>query len=144
MVSGALSVTDQEVAAALRPIFEKAAYHMGMAFQIRDDMMDYQPSVNEGKPYYKDIAESKITLPLLGALSNSGDSEYRPRVVAWIRRLEQGDSKALDQIVEFVDRYRGLEFAGGVLHHHQLLAREQLSRLPGSPWQEALLKIAGT
>jgi len=143
MVSGALSVPRPADPSAYRLVFEKAAYHMGMAFQIRDDMMDYQPSVNEGKPYYKDIAESKITLPLLGALSNSGDSEYRPRVVAWIRRLEQGDSKALDQIVEFVDRYRGLEFAGGVLHHHQLLAREQLSRLPGSPWQEALLKIAG-
>ena len=143
MVSGALSVTDQEVAAALRPIFEKAAYHMGMAFQIRDDMMDYQPALNSGKPYYKDIAESNITLPLLGALCNAGFKDNYPSVKAWIRRLEQRESQGLDQIVDFVERYNGLEFAARVLHHHQTKAREQLSLLPPSPWQEARLKIAG-
>ncbi|MFA5288096.1 MAG: polyprenyl synthetase family protein [Bacteroidales bacterium] len=143
MVSGALSVPGSEISSAFRPVFEKAAYHMGMAFQIQDDIMDYQPAANVGKPYYKDITESKITLPLLGALSNGGDGQYRPRVVAWIRRLEQGDRSALDQIVGFVDKYQGLEFATGVLRHHQLLAQERLGRLPGSPWQEALLKIAG-
>ena len=143
MVSGALSVRGSEVSSAYRPVFEKAAYHMGMAFQIRDDMMDYQPAANVGKPYYKDIAESKITLPLLGALSNGGDSQNRPRVASWIRQLEQGDRSALDQIMGFVDKYQGLEFAAGVLHHHQIQAKEQISRLPGSPWQEALLKIAG-
>ena len=44
-----------------------------MAFQIHDDMMDYQPVVDSGKPYYQDIRESKITLPLLGAMANAGD-----------------------------------------------------------------------
>lgn len=143
MISGALSVPQKETSSVYRPVFEKAAYHMGMAFQIHDDMMDYQPVVNSGKPAYQDITESKITLPLLGALAHAGDGHFRYRIVDWIRNLEKGDNTALERILGFIDQYDGMGYASRVLQHHMLQAQDQLRGLPDSQWKDYLLKISG-
>ena len=144
MLSGALSVPEKGISSAFRSVFEKTAYHLGMAFQIHDDMMDYQPVVDSGKPYYQDIRESKITLPLLGAMANAGDGEHRLQVAGWIRKLEQGNEPALNRIIRFVQEYDGLGYAGNVLQHHLEQVKVQLRPLPDSPWKDYLLKISDT
>ncbi|HPV88617.1 MAG TPA: polyprenyl synthetase family protein [Bacteroidales bacterium] len=143
MLSGALSVPQKEISSVYRPVFEKVAFHMGMAFQIHDDMTDYRPVVDSKKQAYLDITDSKITLPLLGALANAGDVRYRPHIVEWVRELGQGDQTALDRIVSFIDKYEGMEYAARVLDYHILQAQDQLSRLPDSQWRDYLLKISG-
>ncbi|MFA5768480.1 MAG: polyprenyl synthetase family protein [Bacteroidales bacterium] len=144
MISGALSVPEKELSETYLPVIEKAAYHMGMAFQINDDIMDYCPVAESGKPCYQDIAESKITLPLLGALANAGEETFRPQVAAWIRRVEKEDWEALSQITAFVRTYDGLEYARKVRLHHNVKTQEQLKSLPPSQWRDCLLKISGT
>jgi len=144
MISGALSVPEKELSETYLPVIEKAAYHMGMAFQINDDIMDYCPVAESGKPCYQDIAESKITLPLLGALANAGEETFRPQVAAWIRRVEKEDREALSQITAFVRTYEGLEYARKVRLHHNVKTQEQLKSLPPSQWRDCLLKISGT
>ncbi|MDD3105737.1 MAG: polyprenyl synthetase family protein [Bacteroidales bacterium] len=143
MISGALSVPEKEISKTYMPIIEKAAYHLGMAFQINDDIMDYCPVEEVGKPCYQDIAESKITLPLLGALANAGEETYRPRVVEWIRQAENEDKEALLRIIDFVKKNDGLEYARKVWMHHNTKAQEQISTLPASQWRDCLLKISG-
>ncbi len=144
MVSGALSVPEKEISTAYMPVIEKAAYHMGMAFQINDDIMDYCPVAEAGKPCYQDIAESKITLPLLGALANAGEDIFRSRIAGWIRRVEEEDREALSEIIRFVKDYEGIEYARKVWLHHNMKAQEQLNALPPSQWRDCLLKILGT
>ncbi|HOO43228.1 MAG TPA: polyprenyl synthetase family protein [Bacteroidales bacterium] len=144
MISGALSVPEKELSETYLPVIEKAAYHMGMAFQINDDIMDYCPVTDLGKPCYQDIAESKITLPLLGALANAGEETFRPQVADWIRKVEKEGDQALSRIIEFVHSYNGMEYARKVWLHHNTKAQECLNALPPSPWRDCLLKISGT
>ena len=58
-------------------VLQKYAYLMGMAFQIRDDVFDYFPSDDIGKPSGHDLLEGKVTLPLLHAIAvaPAGESE---------------------------------------------------------------------
>jgi len=144
MISGALSVPEKELSEKYLPVIEKAAYHMGMAFQINDDIMDYSPVAESGKSCYQDIAESKITLPLLGALANAGEKNFRPQVAAWIRQVEKEDREAMSRIIAFVKTYDGMEYARKVWLHHSIKAQEHLNALPPSQWRDCLLKISGT
>jgi octaprenyl-diphosphate synthase len=144
MISGAMSVPEKNISEKYLQVIEKAAYHMGMAFQINDDVMDYCPVIEAGKPCYQDIAESKITLPLLGALANAGEETFRPQVAGWIRQAEKEDKEALSRIIEFVKTYEGMEYARKVWLHHNTKAQEQLNALPPSHWRDCLLKISGT
>lgn len=58
----------------------KFSKNIGLAFQIKDDILDYDGDEAIGKPLGQDILEQKITLPLLGAFYNSGkDEEMRIR-----------------------------------------------------------------
>ncbi len=67
---GAVSVSADEAIVAAAGTYGNA---LGMAFQIRDDILDYTGGEEIGKPVGIDLLEQKITLPLLGALENSGD-----------------------------------------------------------------------
>jgi octaprenyl-diphosphate synthase len=133
IMSGAMSVPEKEKAAEFKPLLEHAAYHMGMAFQIRDDLEDLQA----------DLAESKMTLPLLGALVHAGDQQHRPQVKTWIHSLEQGNNASMEPLLGFVEKHKGREYALQVLNHHTDSAREQLGRLPDSVWKECLLVLSG-
>lgn len=143
MVPGALSTGSSQEGPRLAPVFEKAAYHMGMAFQIHDDMLDYQPFLQSGKPAYLDISESKITLPLLGALSNAGEETYRVKVTEWMHQVEKGSRVAITKIIEFVDAYQGLAYAQQVCDAHRQQAVDALSTLPPSIWKDSLIELAG-
>ena len=144
MVSGTLSIPEKEAARHAVPVIEQIAYHMGMAFQISDDMLDYRPEISSGKPAYIDISESKITLPLLGALEQAGDKKNRPLVAEWIRQTVAGSNLALQQIIQFVDTYKGMEYAHRICRQHTDKADELINRLPPSEWRDYLLQISDT
>lgn len=94
---------------------EQFAYHLGLAFQMRDDIMDYSPQMSIGKPTGVDIAERKITLPLLGAIANAG-AGAREQVVD---DIENG---RFTRVIEFVAANHGLEYAQKVLENETSLA----------------------
>jgi geranylgeranyl pyrophosphate synthase len=90
-----------------------------------------------------DLAESKMTLPLLGALVHAGDQQHRPQVKTWIHSLEQGNNASMEPLLGFVEKHKGREYALQVLNHHTDSAREQLGRLPDSVRKECLLVLSG-
>lgn len=106
MMVGALlaKVSDAET---LQKI-EQAGQLLGRAFQIRDDIFDYQPTVQLGKPSGQDIAEHKITLPLIYVLQQ--ESKERDKVLKLLRH-EQLRRDEITFIIDFATRMGGIEYA---------------------------------
>ena len=69
--AGALAVGAPREKVALMHRFGEA---LGMAFQIQDDILDYTPSAQTGKPANNDLRERKVTLPLLAVLERAGEA----------------------------------------------------------------------
>lgn len=100
-------------------------YQLGVAFQIRDDIFDYSPAFNTGKPYGEDIRERKITLPLIEAFKVAGDSE-RERVIKLLLATSPIDREAeeclVNDVFSFVKMYNGITLAEKRLADHSLKA----------------------
>ena len=135
-VSAAISVNASEE-------FKKAAKDyavaLGIAFQIKDDILDYSGTESVGKPLGVDILEQKITMPLLGAMKNAPDEEpmMRALVKGIVDHLENRD-----EIVAFVKSNSGIEYAVEQLDKYVSQAVEALSVLPLSRERELLEELA--
>ena len=102
--------------------------YLGMAFQIRDDLFDYQPSGLIGKPTGNDIKEHKLTLPLIYALSQS-DTHERRRII----RLINGGKKAnIAEIVDFAKDKGGIDYASKKMFEFRDNAKQTLEIFPDS------------
>ena len=115
------------------------AVALGIAFQIKDDILDYSGTESVGKPLGVDILEQKITMPLLGAIANAPAEEGR------IRGLVKGivdHPENRDGIVAFVKDNAGLEYAVQQLDKYVAQAVEALSVLPLSKERELLEELA--
>lgn len=130
---GAMSATENpEYHEAMRKFGES----LGIAFQIRDDVLDYEGNTSLiGKPVGGDIKEKKITLPLIYSLNQVSKSEASD-----IRKLIRNGSKKehVKEVIEFVRRKHGIEYALEVAHKYSSTAKECLKVLPDSPSRIAL------
>ncbi len=136
-VSAAISAgVSEDVVKAARDY----AVALGLAFQIKDDILDYSGTESVGKPLGVDILEQKITLPLLGALNN----------VSWQKQAEVrgmvkdivGRPELRDDIVSFVKENGGLEYAKARLEEYVNEAVHALDILPDSREKECLVELA--
>ena len=116
------------------------AVALGLAFQIKDDILDYEGTESVGKPLGVDILEQKMTLPLLGAMSNvsSDEEEIIRRKVAEI--AEHPEYR--DEIVSFVKVNGGLEYAVRRLEEYIDDAVKALEVLPESYEKQYLVELA--
>ena len=106
MAIGAASVTDdQETVEKMYRIGQD----VGIAFQIKDDIFDYQAKGILGKPTGNDIKEKKITLPLLYVLNNS-DSSERKRILRLIKHKNK-NAAVVSELINLVTQKGGLEYA---------------------------------
>ena len=83
--------------------------NLGIAFQIRDDIFDYYDSQEIGKPTGNDMAEGKLTLPVIHALNATGNEE----MIALARKVKEGsvDSDEIARLGEFTKNNGGIEYA---------------------------------
>ena len=117
------------------------AYHLGIAFQIRDDIFDYMPNLETGKKACSDIREKKITLPLIYALANAPQNERRD-MMDIISNSDGNDDKLPAKTLDFVHRYNGLASAQTTLDSHIDKAIELLnSAVLDSPYKDQLISI---
>ena len=114
------------------------AVALGIAFQIKDDILDYAGKEDVGKPLGADLREQKITLPLLGAL-RSGPAPEKIRNM--VRTLPQKPEN-LEEIRAFVFGSGGVEYAYSCLEKHVDKALEALECLPPSEDKDMLSEIA--
>ncbi len=136
-ISAAISVNASEE-------YEKAAKDyavaLGLAFQIKDDILDYSGTDSVGKPLGVDILEQKITMPLLGAFMNAGPEEER-RVRGQVRNILD-HQEYRDEIVAFVKANGGLEYSVNQLDKYVDQAVDALAVLPDSKEKELLVELA--
>ena len=111
---------------------------LGTAFQLIDDVLDYDGSAVElGKNVGDDLREGKPTLPLLIAMSRSGDAER-----ALMRgAIENGSTAELDRIVAIIRETGALEATRDAARAEADRARACLDSLPASGAREALLEL---
>ena len=112
---------------------------IGIAFQIQDDILDYQRDNNTGKPTNNDLKEHKITLPLIGILEKATEEE-----AAEIKRLLKEcntSDEALDTLHEKVVNGGGMEFASEILKSYLTRAMHLLHKYPDTPYRKSLLDL---
>ncbi len=112
---------------------------IGMAFQIKDDLFDYQPGGLTGKPAGNDIKEKKFTLPLLYTLKQASFTDRR-KIIHLIKDKQAGNSK-VKKIFSYVEKYKGLEYAEEKMLSFRDSAIEILHRYPESPARQSLLDL---
>ena len=136
MAIGAASVTeDQEV---VEQMFE-IGMDVGIAFQIKDDIFDYQSKGLLGKPTGNDIKEKKITLPLLYVLDNSDKKEKR-RILNEVKRKHKNTAK-VQELVNLVVERGGLDYATEQMNQYKNRAISKINELPESDSRNALVEL---
>jgi octaprenyl-diphosphate synthase len=113
--------------------------HLGAAFQLVDDALDYTSNAAEmGKNLGDDLAEGKPTLPLIYAIAHSSIEDTARLRAA----VENGGLEELEQITRTIESSGGLEYTARLARREKDLAIEALSRLPGSEFRESLGALA--
>ena len=89
--------------------------NIGLAFQIRDDIFDYYESSEIGKPTGNDMAEGKLTLPVIYALNSTGDA----KMMELAQKVKQRTIKAdeIADLVAFTKANGGIEYAEEKMRH---------------------------
>jgi len=112
-------------------------HHLGMAFQITDDLLDYTGAeAVTGKPSGHDLRERKVTLPLVGALKNVSDVESRE--IRDFFTLAKAADEDIDRVIEIVHDRGGLDYANERANLYAGRAWEALATLPEDPAVDAL------
>ncbi|MGB7904129.1 MAG: octaprenyl diphosphate synthase [Steroidobacteraceae bacterium] len=113
--------------------------HLGTAFQLVDDALDYQATAEElGKNLGDDLAEGKPTLPVIYALAHAPAAEAARLRAA----IETGGIDDLDQITRLIETSGGLEYTARMARREKELAVEALGSLPASKYRDALVTLA--
>lgn len=112
---------------------------IGIAFQIQDDILDYQRDNNTGKPANNDLREHKITLPLIEVMERCSEQQ-RAEILELLRRCDQ-DNEALDKLHNIVVEGGGLEAASEVLKSYLTRAMHLLHKYDDTPYRQSLLDL---
>lgn len=136
MAIGAASVTDDaEIPEKMYRIGQDA----GIAFQIKDDIFDYQDKGILGKPTGNDIKEKKITLPLLYVLKNSNTFE-KIRIINLIRHKHK-KQEVVQELVKLVKEKGGLEYAETKMIEFRDKAVNALLEFPECEARNSLIEL---
>ena len=115
------------------------AISLGIAFQIKDDILDYVGDDSLGKPIGVDLREQKITLPLLCALKNAPERESEIRKMISEIHLHP---QYCEQIRKFVIDASGVMDSEKILVEYIFRALEALSSFPESREKAYLRRVA--
>jgi octaprenyl-diphosphate synthase len=130
---GARSVTgDTETIQLMKDFGE----NIGVAFQIRDDILDYEGTGLTGKAVGNDIKEKKITLPLIYTLENTNNSKRRQ--ILGIVKARKKSRSDINEVISFVIENGGIEYAELKMNQYRDKALAILDSYPDSEVKESL------
>ena len=135
-LAAVLSDQDESTTEAMRLY----GLHLGTAFQLIDDVLDYQADVDElGKNIGDDLAEGKPTLPLIHALKHGDDAQQ-----ALIREaiVESNGMAHLDEIMAALNATYAFGYTRRIAEQEALKAQQAIAFLPESPYKSALHTLA--
>jgi octaprenyl-diphosphate synthase len=125
--------------AQIRKSVKRYGYHLGIAFQLIDDALDYSGNVEElGKNVGDDLAEGKATLPLIYAMNHSS-AEDTAMIAHSIR---EADSTHLTEIIDIIKQSGALDYTINAAKQHSADAIKAIVDLPKSTYKTALIELA--
>jgi len=131
--TGARSVTDDLDTIQLMKDFGE---NIGIAFQIRDDILDYERNGLTGKSAGNDIKERKITLPLIQSLEMASSSKRRE--IMSIVKKKKKTKEEIDEVIRFVISSGGLNYAEIRMNGYRDKALAILDSYPDSDYKSSL------
>jgi octaprenyl-diphosphate synthase len=118
------------------------AWNLGIAFQMIDDILDFTSKETIlGKPVGNDLAEGKVTLPLLYALAETTREETR--LVENVLKDRSYERVPFSRILEIIEKYNGVDKALERARFFTERARQIIEGFPDSPYRKGLIAIAG-
>jgi octaprenyl-diphosphate synthase len=134
--SGARSVTsDEQIVGKMKEF----GINLGIAFQIKDDLFDYEKTTITGKPKGNDIKEKKLTLPLIAALHNC-DKKKRTEIIRLINK-KSSKRDTYSTVFKFVHEYKGIEYATQKMYEFHKNSIKILHEFPQNEVRDALEKL---
>ncbi len=122
-----------------RDAAKQFGHHLGLAFQLIDDALDYSGSSEDlGKNVGDDLAEGKPTLPLIHAMSVCNSTEKALVEQA----ITNGELDRLKDVIDIVTRSKSIEYVKQKAQEHANSAVLQAKRFPVSPYQNAMIELA--
>lgn len=118
---------------------KKFGEYLGIAFQMKDDLFDYEKQGSIGKPTGNDIKEKKLTLPLIYVLRGVSKKEHRWALK--IIRKHNKNSEKVNELISFVKEKGGIEYTRGKMIEYKQKALGILNEFPSSEAREALVNL---
>ncbi len=130
-----ISKSDEQKTEAL----SKYGMHLGTAFQLVDDILDYTADKEElGKNIGDDLAEGKPTLPLIYAIENGSEEQ-----TAFLKRvIKEGDGEAFNEVFAIVESTGAITYTENCAEHEAKQAVEALTCFPDSAYKDAMISLA--
>lgn len=137
--AGQLGAVISRSADDIEQAMARYAMHLGSAFQLVDDLLDYsQSSETIGKNIGDDLAEGKPTLPLIHAMRQGTDQQ-----AAIIREaIEQGQRDRINEIITIINETGAIDYTAHAAAQEVAHAKQALATLPETDYKQALLSLA--
>ena len=122
----------------------KYGANLGIAFQIVDDILDYTAEAREfGKPVLSDLAEGKITLPIIYALKKAGRADRKRiiRTVAGLKQKKRATEAVMREVKAVLERYNCIRLSYKTASEYAERAVRSLRKLPDNEFKQALTEI---
>jgi octaprenyl-diphosphate synthase len=126
---------DDDMVSKMWEFGEKA----GIAFQIKDDLFDYDRSSSTGKPHAIDIKDQKMTLPLIYLLSKA-DFFGKRKIISTVKN-HGNDTHRVNELIRMVVESGGIEYARKMMTDYRDQALDILHSFPESPSRESLEQL---
>ena len=134
-LAAVISHTSAEIETALA----QYGQHLGIAFQLIDDALDYQASAEElGKNLGDDLAEGKPTLPLIYAIEHG----TRAQADIIIDAIKNGRREAFNAVFDVIEQTKAIDYTTQRADEEAQKAIDALHILPDSNYKEALILLA--
>ncbi len=113
--------------------------NIGIAFQMKDDLLDFNRKSKAGKPSGMDIKEQKMTLPLIYCLNNTGYKQKR-KIINIVKKHNYNPEK-VNTLINLVNKSGGIEYTNMKMNYFKDEALKTLYTLPESESRTSLEKL---
>jgi octaprenyl-diphosphate synthase len=113
--------------------------NIGIAFQIKDDLFDYESSGAIGKPTGIDIKERKMTLPLIYTLANA-DAKNRSKIINIVKNHNTETAK-VEEVISMVKAGNGMRYAEEKMREYRDKALEMLKQFPENEYSKSFVEL---
>ena len=112
---------------------------LGIAFQIKDDLMDFDLNNNSGKPTGNDLKEKKLTLPLIYALQQADNKDKRKITSLINKKVDKKET--ISYVIDFVKQNGGIAYAETKMNEYKNITVSYLNEFPENETKSSLLNF---